>query len=201
MQPKVTLYLDLDRTLFITDRVNELLDEACERLYGILPTKRRQDQPAYSTRVGDQHFYRFFDQLEQYGVARDRAVRELRQAFAGLDFLYPDARKLLAYLSLHQWPTVVLSLGDQDFQTFKYSLVPELQRLPIICTEALKGEYFRGHTETALIVDDRKIAGLPETCQGVLIDRTEHKLMHRQTDGYLVISDLTRVEELLRAYE
>lgn len=201
MEPKLTLYLDLDRTLFMTDRIKPLLAEACERLYGIPPAKLQQEQPVYSVRVGDQYFYRFFEQLEHYGIARNRAIRELRQAFAGLDFLYADARKLLAYLSLHHWSATVLSLGDQDFQVFKYSLVPELQTLPIVCTEKLKDEYFRSHVpEKALIVDDHKVENLPATCQGVLLDRIQRKLLHRQADGYLVISDLTRVEELLRAY-
>lgn len=192
------LYLDLDHTLFNTDQANLRFGQVVEALFGITPAQLAHNQTAFSVQVGGgQHFYRFFAQLASIGIAIDRAKQQMHQALMNEDFLYPDARYLLSYLEKHNVSAKVLSLGDPDFQSFKYSLVPELQQYPFICVQALKGEYFQAHaSEPAMIVDDMHIAALPEGCRGVLIDRTQ-AIRLQQQDDYCSINSLTVVKDLL----
>ena len=191
------LYLDLDRTLFMTEKAKQVFGDACKQLFGLDTKQLIEESTAFRVTVGDQHFYRFFDQLAGQGIAPSRAKKELAQALKGQDFLYPDARELLSYLDEKRIMPTILTLGDHDYQTFKASLVPELAARPIVTVEQPKAIFLQTVTTAALIVDDHRVVDLAGRHRLVLIDREQSEPFLERDEGYTSINSLALVKYFL----
>lgn len=193
------IYLDLDHTLIDTDRLGVALREASSRLFAISVAELNRTHEDFRVDIaGGLHYYPFFSQLARYGVDPKRAEEQLRESLRGQLFLYDDAADLLAYLASRQLDAHILTIGETQYQTFKTSLVPELQALRVICVQAPKAEYISKQGDVpALIVDDLRVHGLPPMCQGVMIDRTQVEPQSFQND-YVTINDLRIAKELCK---
>ena len=196
------LYLDLDRTLFDTSKASVALRVAAEKhfgKYGVTAQLLYDTYRQFTTRVGEQHYYRFFDHLADYGINEDEAEASLRRELAGEDFLFPDAQVFLDFVDTQSIVPIILTFGEKRFQLFKASLAPRLARYPIETILFDKIDYLAERPDdSAILVDDKSIhtAFLPRHCTGVLIDRSQPEAIIKQSDHYIV-NNLASVEELL----
>ncbi|MGH7196282.1 MAG: hypothetical protein ACREGJ_00765 [Candidatus Saccharimonadales bacterium] len=191
-------YLDLDRTLFDTERFVLELFKVAGRIYrekGVRRMRLLTDLPHQIRYVGDLSYYPFFDHLAEYGVDTQEAKKLLYEALKDNDFLYKDAHELLDWLESHGIQPHILTFGDKDYQSFKISLAPRLQNLPVTIVQESKGAFLaRQACESAILVDDKLVTDLPEWCTGALLTRK------KSVAGYngLVIKNLN---DLMRFVE
>lgn len=195
------MYLDLDRTLYDTNRAAGLIRAALERGFsdkGITAQLLADEQEQFHQYHGEWYFYDFFSHMAAHNLDEQTIKSYLQEQLSSEDLLYPDAKDLLGSLESRRDDVLVLTFGDKRYQEFKYSLVPQLQQFRLVCIQSSKGNYIRTQVKRpSLIVDDKQILDLPSDCQGVLVDRTREAAFE-QADGYWLINDLSVVKELVR---
>ncbi|HEV2413034.1 MAG TPA: hypothetical protein VGS28_04520 [Candidatus Saccharimonadales bacterium] len=201
------LYLDLDRTLYMTDRALKLVAEECEKLWrdkGITAQRLIQEAPRYysSEDPNALRTHEFFRQMLAYGVDLRTEGGRLRDSLSKYDLLFPDARDLLDYVdTLNDLEVKIITFGEEDFQKFKLSLLPRLAKYPVIITMGEKATYIRRHEKKtpSLIVDDKTNPSLPAWCEGVLLDRTGNTSSKDldQESGELVVNGLDAIKSLI----
>lgn len=189
------IYLDLDRTLLDTPRFSQAVITAFEQEYRV-PAKEFQEQmPQFYVRHADMQYYDFYGHVRMLGHDPHEVTERLMPLLAGSDFLYPDVRPLLARLARTSVQVSVLSYGPEDYQGFKYSLLPELHGLPFVATLRFKQEYLAEQPQLpSLLVDDKAVRPLPEWCSQFLIDRTAGSLKSHEGERLWRINSLDVVE-------
>lgn len=194
---KPHIYVDLDRTLFDTDRAGLALKVAAQELYGLDAQQLAREESRFYVHVGNQYFYRFFDHLAARDVEPAKAAGELLEVLKGQDFLYPDAHEFVAHLRLNGYNSSILSFGDPAYQGFKYRLAPALANLPFICVDTPKGEYVRKHGQAdSVIIDDKHVGAVPDACRAIQLMRGHHQPVSR-ADGRYIINDLRLAKGLI----
>lgn len=162
-----TFYLDLDRTLFRTEKVDELF----AAIAGFYPDTS-QVSDAYEQRQqyyvvpfatdGDTRTY-YHDtvaQLEAMGI-------DAAEAFASIQPLLGDGRfeydGLPAFISLlrKRGEVKVLTFGEDRYQRAKAALCPSLANVEVITILVPKAQWLNTHASAGdWIVDDRILEGL-----------------------------------------
>jgi hypothetical protein len=205
------LLLDLDRTLFDTNRSFDYIliaAEACFGNRGISAKKMRDEYKNFYTSDDPTALrtYDFFEHLKSYGFAvTNDDIRVLRERVMNQgDLLFPDAHELLKYLETRpDLKVTILSFGVPQFQIFKCSLTPELEKYHMDCIFEEKGPFIKRtyEAEPSLIVDDKVIDDLPEWCRGVLLNRTtpEQSGVLEGHSHYDVINSLILVPSYLQS--
>jgi|GEM_PF-3030256 len=168
------LYLDLDRTLFDTVRFSDALIAAFEDIYKVPARDFRAQMPQFYVHHADMQYYDFYGHVASLGHNPAAVAERLRPELAGGDYLFADAHSLLAALSaVPPVQTTILSYGPSNYQQYKVSFVPELQRLPFVATLQFKQDYLASKPPApSLLVDDKLVAPLPTWCSQFLIDRS-----------------------------
>ena len=195
------IYLDLDRTLIDTTAIMRALTQASAALYGfdINDLRQEYEQVSKDYMAGTFRAYSFFDQAVARGVPAERARSDMQKALSGMHFLFPDVTRLLRFLAEQPYDVRVVTFGKTDYQTFKFSLAPELAHLPITVVPQEKNAYLsQQQSVPSLLVDDRIITPLPNWCTQALIDRKAPQQMTKESDKLWRINTLEAVETLLR---
>jgi FMN phosphatase YigB (HAD superfamily) len=162
--------LDLDRTLFNTDRFANDLIALLSKQFGIDAAAYRQEMGQYFDPVTEAYdFYRHAT------TATGASPGELNTAIqAGLpsqSYVYEDVAPWLAHHQQAGMEIVVMTTGHRSFQQLKLDYSPELAKLPHIITPHNKGavlKQYLANTQSAselpltqynrvILVDDNPI--------------------------------------------
>ena len=171
--PEPALLLDLDRTLFDTDRYTNALLQAIAPQLGMTAATLTAEVPTeyVVSPLGGGSYYDMTRHLSRHGLA----FSDIEQCAMGLpdDFLFPDAIRLLRALSASSRDAQVLTHGEQKTQELKLVVCQPLGSLAAHVTLTPKGVFIAEHwPETkGMIIDDKDIADLPEGWMGVRINR------------------------------
>ena len=151
------VYLDLDRTLFDTEKTGEIW-QVVGRLYPQVDTEQsyRQREQYYGM-VGDLYFYDMSAQLRDFGLDPETVYAELQKTeLADGRFEFSGCRELIETLGKHA-EVQVFTFGMDDFQRFKASLCPSLRGLQVITTLRAKAEVLDDTETECWLVDDKPI--------------------------------------------
>lgn len=179
---KPTFYLDLDRTIFHTERVDQLF-LVLERLY----PENAALRDGYARRAkyfvfphlddGDEktYYYDLARQLSDAGLNLDEAFAALRTELGDGRLEFEGAFGLVQ--ALKGFGTVkILTYGEDAYQKFKASLCPSVAGLEVLTTVEPKVEYLNAHAETGdWVIDDKVISGLNPEVRAVHIQHDAEK--------------------------
>ncbi len=157
--PYDVVYLDLDRTLFRTDDFMSKLWQTLADLYGWAKLTQESNRLAghYVHQDDGQKLYDLSAHLKEVNIEPADAYGRLHHSkLAGDDWLYPDAVKLVGWLSTHS-RVEILTYGAHDFQRLKLDFCPKLADVPATIIQTDKADWLRGKTST-LLIDDKPVA-------------------------------------------
>lgn len=182
MMKRPTFYIDLDRTIFHTERIGEVFPTleavypeniairdgyALREQYYVFPHRDDSDEKTY--------YYDLAGQLREAGIAIDEAFRALRARLGDGQFEYEGADTLIRALRA-RGNVKVLTYGEDVYQRFKAALCPSLAGAEVITTLEPKAIYLNEHaTANDWIVDDKIIAGLSNGMRTVHIQHDRQK--------------------------
>jgi hypothetical protein len=192
------IYLDLDRTLLDTPRFSDAIITAFERAYHVAANDFQAQMPQFYVHHGDMQYYDFYGHVAMLGHDPQEVTERLRPVLSGQDFLYPDARALIMALADAPAQASVLSYGPENYQSYKFSLLPELHHLPFVATLQFKQDYLVDQPHvSSLLVDDKIVAPLPAWCSQFLIDRSAAAPKSEESERLWRINSLAAVESAL----
>jgi len=180
---KPTFYLDLDRTIFHTERVEDFFP-ILERLYpdntalhdGYARRKQYFVFPHLDDGDTKTYYYDLARQLREAGLNLDTAFAALRDELGDGRLEFEGAGALVRVLQAHG-VVKVLTYGEDVYQTFKASLCPALNGLEVITTLEPKAKYLNEHSVAGdWIVDDKIISGLTTGIRAIHIQHDVAKL-------------------------
>ncbi|MBC7512055.1 hypothetical protein H7142_00125 [Candidatus Saccharibacteria bacterium] len=190
--PRPLLLIDLDRTLFDTDKFIVAIWDFAEVYYGISADKERARASNYYDHYGDMYDYKFFDHLQAVagsGYSRSEFIAAAAAKLSG-NFLYDDAT-----IEVIDLIDAIVTFGNRDYQTFKLLLCPQLASIERHFLLEPKGQYIRRiFAQPTLLVDDKHLDGeIHEPCVFVRIDRTSR--IAKSNQG--IITSLSQVPALV----
>lgn len=190
------VFLDLDRTVIDTDRAKNRFNEVLEQAYDLDPQVLQDEREQYYTRADTDSlpYYSLFVHLhDSYGLEPDRVAQELNERLTDESFMYDDVPPFLGALRTAGIQTSFLTHGEERYQLFKAGLHPDLKDYDVAVVQRPKAEYIRVQPRVpSCVIDDLRIPGLPEYCQGIQIDRDAAEPLHHD-ESYLVVNSLTVV--------
>lgn len=166
MQP--VFYLDLDRTLFRTDKAAEIF-AMIEQLYpdnyharhGYAKRAEHYVYPQKS--IGDEtsYYHDVAQWLRDVGIDENEAFARLAVSdLADGRFEYPGVAELITQLQ-HYGEVKILTYGEDTYQRFKARLCPSLKGIEVVTTTQQKSVYLNAHGRPGdWIVDDKVIEGI-----------------------------------------
>ncbi len=169
-------YVDLDRTLFRTDRVSELF-AAVERLYpdnDIIKggyDKRAAYYVFAHKEEGDEatYYHDIVAQLHDAGLDHTEVFARLREELGDGRFEYPGAKDFIRALQA-LGEVKALTYGEDAYQRLKAVLCPSLEGVEVIAIIASKSDYLNRHAHTGdWIIDDKRLHGLTRGVTAVYI--------------------------------
>lgn len=193
------VFVDLDRTLFDTDIFVASLWLILQKKYGVDAEAEKKRAPKFYTYDGDLYDYHFFDHLKQLNIGNDEAITlemtlQLRNQF----LLFNDVEEGLKVLD-ELGEFTILTFGNERYQKFKLSCVPELTRYPVVTVQQHKKHFFsHQYTDPSILIDDKDLGGsLPEQVEFYRIDRMQ-PLPVMDHKGYKSIRRLQNIKEALQ---
>lgn len=170
-----TFYLDLDRTLFRTERVADLY-AAIERLYPENTAikdgyTKREGYYVYAHKDADDptYYHDIARQLQNAGLDAEEVFTRLRNTVGDGRFEYVGVRKLVQALQA-RGRVVVLTYGEDLYQRGKARLCPSLEGVEIITLIGSKAEYLNEYAAPGdWIVDDKPLIGLKPGIRSILV--------------------------------
>lgn len=178
---KPTFYVDLDRTLFRTEKVADIFAEVA-RLY---PDNEhvhkgyetRSNHYVYAQEGDDSSLYHhdFVQWLRDIGLDADSVFQRLAgSVLADGRFEYKDVDRLIGVLQ-KRGTVKILTYGEDRYQRFKALLCPSLRDVEVVTTLASKEQYLNKHAKDGdWIIDDKEISGLRPGIMSVRIVHSMH---------------------------
>jgi len=174
--PKPTFYIDLDRTLFHTDKAGEIF----AALASAYPDNARIAE-GYDQRGeyyvfphdGDDvtYYHDIVAQLREAGVDCAEAFSRIRPQLSDSRFEYPGAEHLMAVLQA-RGTVKILTYGEDTYQRFKVELCPSLAGVEVIAIIESKTAYLNMHAGPKdWIIDDKLMTGI---VNGMHVVRVQH---------------------------
>lgn len=153
----LTVFLDLDRTLFNTTAFGlekwRFLGDTYPQIDG---QREHANQHNFYVQDGDSYAYDFATHLEALNLKVDEVYMALLQSeIADGRLEYAGVSDLVAWIRRHG-EVRVLTYGIDDYQRLKASLCPSLEGVEVITTLRPKGEYLADKGR-AWLVDDKPI--------------------------------------------
>lgn len=179
MKPtRPTFYVDLDRTLFITDRVGEIFD-AIERLYPDNKHikggyERRRTYCVFPRQLeGDDamYYHDIVAQLRDAGLDSNEVFTRLTDDICDGKFEYPGIAELIQTLQA-RGEVKILTYGEDLYQRFKVSLCPSLAGIEVVSTVEPKTQYLNENASAGdWIIDDKLMTDIKP---GIRVVRIQH---------------------------
>ncbi len=154
----MNVYVDLDRTLFQTDRMKEVMEEIGKLYPEINPEEMYTNQTQFYVWSDDTTYaHDFSAQLISEGLDPDLVYGQLEQSdLADGRFEYDGAGEFIELLREKASP-IILTYGFDDYQRFKAALCPSLQGIEIITMLQSKALFLEEINEPGWLVDDKAI--------------------------------------------
>ena len=178
-----TFYLDLDRTLFRTERVYEIIAKIAE-LYPEKPSlvdgyELRHNHYVYPFAAeGDTRTYSHDLSwwLRDHGLDPGSVYgRLLESELTDGRFEYKDVAELVGQLK-SRGEVKILTFGVDEYQRFKAALCPSLEGVEVITTLKSKTEYLNRYGRDGdWMVDDKLITGAKKGVELVVINHSRRK--------------------------
>lgn len=169
------VYLDLDRTLFQTDRIGEVWVYLAQQYPGIIdPKYERQRAELFYEWCNDLYCYDMSSQLRQIGLIPEDIYHEvIASPLADGRLEYTDCSSLVNFLKTVS-DLAILTYGRDDYQRFKAALCPSLAGIPIETTLETKAEVLKRtavHGIEVWLVDDKPIGSeLPASIRFIQVN-------------------------------
>jgi hypothetical protein len=194
-----TIFVDLDRTIFDTNRFFPIVWQAVGDLYPGVHVEQEIGliDRWYETSVGDLRTYYFEKHFEAVtGVKFEDGFAVLHEHLKGGDYAFPDAQVVNSWGELG-YNVRILSFGGRGFQELKLSLIPEFDQPRDIILER-KGAFIARHYPGAhgFMIDDKRNPGLPGGVQEVWLNRANPGPVTHEGDT-VIISSLEQMQEIL----
>lgn len=153
--PKV--YLDVDRTLFDTNKFDALRWQFLEGKYGVSAEKERARQREFYVELGGAETYDLAAHMACLGIDADEVRDALRRSeLADGRLEYTGVGKLVEWLGQHG-SVALLTFGFEADQELKLALCPSLRDVETIITLETKNKFFMQNSEPAVLLDDKPI--------------------------------------------
>lgn len=198
----LTVFLDLDRTLFQTDLFDELRWELLAQWYPEvidLPSEWARQREFYVYH-GELYFYDFTAHMAALGLEVDEVYERLRTSELADGRLEYEGVRALVEWARERGDVRILTFGPEDYQSLKLALCPSLRDVPVHRTLEEKGGFFRSLSHDAAdevwMVDDKLIPELPEYVHDVQAD-VERKVVEQQ--DWAVITELAELPGVIAA--
>lgn len=192
-------FLDLDRTLFRTERWQLIADEVSKRFLGeesgqklLAQQKKYQIYPDkdHPTR----YYHDFIQQLIDNGLDPEVVFETLtHSSLADGRFEYEGTAAFITWLQQYG-TTTILTYGNDRYQRFKVALCPSLKDIPIITTLGEKSKYLSSTTGGTWMIDDKFVEGLSSNTHFIRIDHT--RVLPRK-EPYPVCYSFEEIEEVI----
>ena len=187
--------VDLDRTLFDTDRFVDWVWQVIAKEYKIDTEYERQRAELFYSYYEDWYDYQFFDHIASISTidsSQDEFERRVRSHQRD-NFLFTDA---LETLSLYD---EIITFGNQPYQRFKLSMCPELHAIPATIITEMKANYIKHHYRAPVVlIDDKNLSDeLPDWARFFLVDRTQQQAMIQHSADFTSMSSLRELIRLL----
>jgi hypothetical protein len=211
------LFIDVDRTIFDTDRFVVVLWEAIGKTYGIDSQAELNKLQSYYVYLSSEEksqaraglkplsHYDFRSHVESVvkGHLADDVVANIQAILAKHNFVYPDTRAILQLVNKN--PSLVLkflTLEQEWYQLVKRKQIinslPQLNNFAWHVVQEPKGEYIaRVFPGTKGWLVDDKAQQLPKGYKLLWLQRKEARPI-LLTDGKITINSLNVVEEALK---
>ena len=164
-----TFFLDLDRTLFRTEHVEDLFTAIGRLFPDIDAAQGYEERERYYiypfAAEGDTTTY--YHDVSAWLRDVGHEPREVYTALAADEvadgrFEYEGEREFVEQLAV-LGDIVILTFGHDEYQRAKQSLCPSLRGLKLVSTLAQKQEWLRAHAAAGdWMIDDKVLTGLPE---------------------------------------
>lgn len=167
----MTVYLDLDRTLFRTPGFSKFFWEKLHTLYPEIDhVAAVADQETYYRTVGDLYFYDATTHLEDLGFDAEEVFARLETSELGDGrFEFDGANELVSALK-SRVDVQLLTFGEDRYQRFKATLCPSISGLSVATTLNAKANFFKNLEGTHYLVDDKPIGyDLPDNIKFVQV--------------------------------
>ena len=156
-KPKV--FLDLDRTLFDTDKAGEMWSVWAEH-FSLIPEVCVAEREQFYIWGEGSYMHDLSAQLRAYGIDPKAAYEIIIASdLAQGSFELPYASELVEWLK-EVADIAVLTYGPDDYQRTKAALCPSLAGVPVITTTGRKADVLRDAGECWL-VDDKDLGANP----------------------------------------
>ncbi|HET7630567.1 MAG TPA: hypothetical protein VFK03_04300 [Candidatus Saccharimonadales bacterium] len=193
------LLVDFDRTLFDTSRFVEAWWRRAAERYRIDIARELGRMEEYFNYVGQWRSYDFYRHVGELDVdiPVERLLEQVRHDLVDQDFTYDDAQVVFQLKSRRDIELV--TFGNQPYQTYKISFVPQLADWTKHITEVDKADYLRVKfgDRPLILVDDKDLrAELPDNVNFIRLNRSQTEPVIKR--GKTVsISSLNYMEKVL----
>lgn len=192
------LLIDFDRTLFDSGRFIAAWWSWLGQRYGLSAEQELSRIDDFYSYVGDWRNYDFMSHLAslQLPTTVEQVMTDGRQALTGQDFLYSDARRLLARVADRE--VRIVTFGNAAYQRYKLSFCGDLDHLPVDIIEEDKADYVtrRYGDRSVVLIDDKLLDGLPSSIHFVHLDRSQARPIQHH-GGHDSVNGLDQLESLL----
>lgn len=193
------IFVDLDRTLLDTGLFVAALWHYLGKKYGVDTEAEKLRAPEFYDYDGDLYDYRFFDHLEQLQLGDVNTLSfELTLHLREQSLLFNDVEAGIKTLD-ELGGFTILTFGNERYQRFKLSCVPELARFPVVIVQQHKKHFFSEQClDSCVLIDDKNLAGtLPENVGFYQIDRTQ-PLPVVDHGNYISVRKIQNIKEALK---
>lgn len=176
--PSPTFYIDLDRTLFHTDKAEDIFGALASAYPGNACIAEGYDQRGeyyvFPHEDDDVTYYHdIVAQLRAAGVDCKEAFSRIRPQLSDGRFEYPGVSHLIAVLRA-RGAVKILTYGEDTYQRFKVELCPSLGGIEVITIIESKSAYLnRCATGEDWIIDDKVMTGITNGMHAVRVQHTE----------------------------
>lgn len=192
------VYLDLDRTLFQTAKMDDVWRYLARRYADQVPSDAWRYQQEFSVTAGDLYYYDMSAQLRSLEFDPAEIYHEiLRSPLSDGRFEFAGCQSLIAYLQSCA-DVQIITYGPTDIQNFKAALCPSLTGVTISTTLAPKQEFFASQATQGWVIDDKAIwQQLPAGVHFIQVSM-EGKPLPDTLPSWPIFTTLAEVEEYLQ---
>ena len=199
----LTVFLDLDRTLFRTSDLDEAEWGLLGRQFGIDSEAELARRTDFHVRSEKAYYYDFAAHVRAAGLGEEAVFAFLLQSTLADGRMEYDGVAELVTWAKQRGTVHVLTYGPANYQRFKAALCPSLKEAEIITTLQSKSKYFREQCPTGEVwmVDDKPIGGdLPDTVR--FIQTAEYNgIAAPEHPAWPVATALSQIPEIVDGYK
>lgn len=193
---QLSIYLDLDRTLYRTTAAGLAKWQKIGELYPQIDAIYQHDrQGEFYRHVDGAYTYDFTAHVESIGLDPAVVYNQLRTSNLTDGRLEHDGVATLVSWAQTVADVRVLTYGVDDYQRLKAALCPSLQGVEVVTTLGGKGDYLQDKGRVWLVDDKPLGVGLPANVQFIQVCLEGQDI---ESQPWPVVTSLQQVQDLLQ---